>query len=318
MSDDAATPTGLLRTAEFDAFGPWIDEVRAPDDVPPLFRPHPLDLAAATLVLKAPRNIPRRDATPDMNLYDHLLVVAADGLTVLSRTVDVAGREGYAARTVAFADIAGLRDAVSLLDGRLTVLTRDGDPVVVSYNGSARTAVTRLVETLRAATTGDAPSAAGHALRTGAPSGGEPSMSEREVGLVNDFREITRRDPQLRTWAWHERRGVRLRSEASGVVARLAHLVSPMTLQGAVVAGSETVLEVVSRRDWLRRGRGPEHSSGRLVIPWSRIDAVVVRPHPRYAGATSVELRLGSTPVEIVVPTGSDAHGFFAAAAQDN
>ncbi len=317
MSDDAAIANRPLRTAEFDAFGPWIDEVHALDDVPPLFRSHPLDLAAATLALKVPRNIPRRDATPDMNLYDHLVVVAAGGLTVLSRTADDAGREGYAARTVPFADIAALRDVVSLLDGCLTVVTRDGDPVVVSYNGSARAAVTRLVETLRSATTRDAPSAAGRALLAGAPSGGDPSMSEREVGLVNDFHEIVRRDPQLRAWAWHERQGVRLRPEASSVVSRLAHLVSPMTLQGAVVAGSESALEVVSRRDWLRRGRGPEHSSGRLVIPWSRIDAVVVRPHPRYAAATSVALRLGSTHAEVVVPTGSDAQAFFAAAAQD-
>lgn len=317
MSNDAAVANGPLRTAEFDAFGPWIDEVRTPDDVPPLFRPHPLDLAAATLALKVPRNISRRDATPDMNLYDHLIVVAADGLTVLRRTADTAGREGFTARSVPFASVVGLRDVVSLLDGRLEVLVRDGEPVVIPYNGSGRAAVTRLVEKLRAATTSDAPSTVGRALLTGAPSGAEPSMSEREVGLVNDFREITRRDPQLQAWAWHERQGVRPRPEASNVVSRLAHLVSPMTLHGAVVAGSETGLEIVSRREWLRRGRGPEHSSGRLVIPWSRIDALVVRPHARYAAATSVELRLGSANVEVVVPTGSDAHGFFAAGAQD-
>lgn len=34
-----------MSTAEHDAFGPWIDEVRTPSVVPPLYRDHPLDFA---------------------------------------------------------------------------------------------------------------------------------------------------------------------------------------------------------------------------------------------------------------------------------
>ena len=64
---------GTTRVSEYDAFGPWIDEVFAPEDVPRLFRNHALDFDAARLVLKVPRDIVRRDATPDMDLYDYLL-----------------------------------------------------------------------------------------------------------------------------------------------------------------------------------------------------------------------------------------------------
>lgn len=78
-SGDAAS------TPEYDAFGPWVDPVRSAEEVPPLYRDHPVDLAASRLVLKVPRDIARRDATPDMDLYDHLLVLEADALTVLSR-----------------------------------------------------------------------------------------------------------------------------------------------------------------------------------------------------------------------------------------
>jgi len=73
-----------VSTAEFDAFGPWIDEVRTASAVPRLYRDYPLDLDAARLVLKVPRNIARRDALPTMDLYDHLLVVGPHDLTVLS------------------------------------------------------------------------------------------------------------------------------------------------------------------------------------------------------------------------------------------
>ncbi|MCU1433145.1 MAG: hypothetical protein JWP95_2250, partial [Actinotalea sp.] len=54
-------------TAEYDAFGPWILEVRAVDDLPALFSRHPLDLGSARLVLKVPRQIARRDAHAGMD-----------------------------------------------------------------------------------------------------------------------------------------------------------------------------------------------------------------------------------------------------------
>lgn len=124
----------------------------------------------------------------------------------------------------------------------------------------------------------------GRALRGAASPQDGPRLDEREIGLVNDFREIAR------------------------------HLVSPMTLHGAVVAGSDTVLELVGRRSWLRRGRGPEHSSARTVVPLSRIDAISLEDHPRDEGATSVRLHRGAANLDIVVPTGSDAAQLFARA----
>lgn len=58
------------RVSEYDRFGPWIDEVLDLEDVPRLFRSHPVDFDAARLVLKVPRDIARRDANAAMNLYD--------------------------------------------------------------------------------------------------------------------------------------------------------------------------------------------------------------------------------------------------------
>ena len=47
-------------TAEYDAFGPWIDEVTTADEVPRLYRDVAIDFAAAHTVLKFPRPIARR------------------------------------------------------------------------------------------------------------------------------------------------------------------------------------------------------------------------------------------------------------------
>ena len=86
-------------TTEYARFGPWVDEVTTPDDVPRLYRDHPIDLTSTRLVLKVPRNIARRDAHPGMDLYDHLLVLDDARLTVLSRTVTPARRGACAWRT---------------------------------------------------------------------------------------------------------------------------------------------------------------------------------------------------------------------------
>ncbi|WP_258725480.1 hypothetical protein [Cellulomonas sp. NS3] len=347
------TSTGAS-TAEHDAFGPWIDEVRSPQDVPRLFRAHPLDLDAAHLVLKVPRNLSRRDATADMDLYDHLVVLAGDELTVLSRldALSDAGEPpasvddealGYRTWSSRPSDVVAMRDVTSMLDARLDLLTQDGRALTVRYNGSAAEGVQRLVDAVRAAhdgSTGHAGSAAATEGRgpvvltkpaaADGPTGSGPAsptpaqptdpplapsaLGPEDVGLVNAYRELARRLPELRLLALHPRR--RLRPAASDAVAHLLHAVSPATLHGAVVGQDERWLEVLGRRAWLTRGRAPDHSRSRLTVARSAIRGVHAAPHPVYGGVTQVTLTLvlGGPGVELAAPTGSDAERVLLAA----
>lgn len=346
------TGTGTS-TAEYDAFGPWIDEVRSPQDVPRLFRAHPLDLDAAHLVLKVPRNISRRDATADMDLYDHLVVLADDELTVLSRleALNDAGEPpasvhdeavGYRTWASRPTDVVAMRDVTSMLDARLDLLTQDGRALTLRYNGSAAEGVQRLVDAIRAAhdagtahdgrsvqhastapdagtvpvalttsaavarPTGDGP-ASPRTARPSDPSLAPSALGPEDVGLVNSYRELARRLPDLRLLALHPRR--RLRPAASDAVGQVLHAVSPATLQGAVVGQDDRWLEVLGRRAWLTRGRAPDHSRSRLTVARSAIRGVHAAPHPVYGGVTQVTLSLvlGGPGVELAVPTGSDA-----------
>src|SRR5665647_2090229 len=130
----------MSTTAEYDAFGPWIYEVRRPDEVPRLFRSHPLDLDHALLTVKVPREIERRVANPSMDLYDNLLSLGPESITVLSRR----GRE-FDARTVRYGQIQGITEFVDLLDARVT-LHDDDSPVVVRYNASSTDVMSQLVD----------------------------------------------------------------------------------------------------------------------------------------------------------------------------
>lgn len=316
-------------TREFDRFGPWVDPVEDVEDVPRLYRTYPLDLDATRLVLKVPRNIARRDANPGMDLYDHLLVLEQERLTVLSRQVETGrGRRGatvpapgpgYDVRQVPYAQVIAVRDDVDLLDGRLTVRTSDGDSVLVRYNGAARESLGRLVDELRHVTATGTPGRAGAALLAAAPTSpptGRLDLGHDDVGLVSDFEDAARPRPDLVPWAWHGRRVLPAPGHgANGLVQRALHVLSPMTLHGAVLAGDGRTFEVFGRRDQLLRGSKPVHSSSHLVVPLAALDRIDVLPHPRYPQVVLAVLRAGASPTRLAVPVDSPAHRLLAAAA---
>lgn len=299
-------------TTEYDRFGPWVDRVRTREEVPRLYRDHPLDLDAARLVLKVPRDIARRDATPDMDLYDHLLVLDDGGLTVLSRdtTPDRRGRSTgtYAVATVRGAEVVAIHDAVNLLRAALTVHVRSGTTVSFGYNGSARETIAELVEELRALAAGE-PTASGSALLAAARPGElSDVVLPDDVALVSDARKVARTRPELRPVAWHPRRRVTRRGAgAAAVVASVGDALRPTTLHGAVLALDSRTLEVVTRHEWFSRGTTPELSGARLVLPLSAIERFETSEHPRYDDVVTVRVVAGEARVELQLPAGSPA-----------
>ncbi len=201
-------PAPSADTREFDSFGPWVDEVRSAEDLPRLFSDHPLDLGTARLVLKVPRDIARRDATPDMDLYDHVLVVRQERLTVLSRegavtAPDPAARRhaGYDEQDIPVTDIAAVSVVVNLLDGRLVIHTRTGDTLHIGFNGSARTSIDRLVHALTTRTDAAGPGVLGERLLAARPQPGTPSATDlgrQDIALVSDY--VDAAAPTSRPW----------------------------------------------------------------------------------------------------------------------
>jgi hypothetical protein len=314
--------------AEYDRFGPWIDEIVVPEDVPRLFRSYPLDLSATRLVLKVPRGIARRDATAGMDLYDHLVILERDTLTLLSRdaaTVDTGANRaegpGYRALAVALADVVAIGDNLNLLDGRVTISTATGDSITVPYNGSAHDAVTRLVNELRAGAFATAPSqvgrrllAAGNAVVDGAA---VPNPGSADIHLVSRFLELRDDNEGLVVWASHGRRRVSPGATGfEGLVARMSHLASPATIHGVAVLADENALEFLGRRESLVRGRNPDYSSSRLVVPLGVLDRISLSNHSAYPDVTTVTIGAGVWSTDFHVPRDSEAERLFSAAAR--
>lgn len=299
----AGSVAGHPRTEEFDAFGPWVMPVRTPAEVPPLFRTHLPDPTSAEVVLKVPRVIDRRDADPSMHLYDHLLVVDADGLTVLSRQPATPG--GYLSRTLPIDRLLAIEESVDLLDARVTVHAVGAPAITVPYNGSSQDVVAPLIDALRRRWfTAGTPTPVVPARPAPVPS--VLSALHGDLALVTAFRELVTSEPAVVLRGAHPRTVVQPRAEgAAGAIARAWHAVWPMTVQAAIVCSDGREVQVLHRRFWWVRGTRPVTSTARTIVPADRVRTVEVADHPVYAGVRVVRLGLGGITLTMPVPAGS-------------
>jgi hypothetical protein len=284
--------------------------VRSREEIPPLYRGHGFDLASARLVLKLPRNVARRDATPSMDLYDHLVIVDDAALTILSRRPG-----GYDERTIAHEAICAIDYGTDLLDGWITVHCAGegghGRPsaLTLPYVGTSQDVIEGLVSVLRSLyRSGPAPdgqSSTGPA--TGGPSPLPPleqrDLGDQDIALVTRQLALLRAEPQMRLLGCHRRQ--LLAAREGGGLSRLVRLVRPVVLHAAVVCGDGRELQVLHRREWMTRGRHPEYSLACTVLPLLRVDRAGLADDPRNAGVRVLTLHCGATDLELVVPAGS-------------
>ena len=59
--------------SEYDAFGPWIYKITEKNPMPALFFPYYKENNNYLMLIKIPRDIERRKAKPDMDLYDYVI-----------------------------------------------------------------------------------------------------------------------------------------------------------------------------------------------------------------------------------------------------
>lgn len=82
-----ATPEQIR---EYNAFGPWIYEIKHREDMPRCFLPWYNEVDKAPILLKVPVNRDRRDARPGQDLYRAL--VAVDPIRLVLLTLEPTGR----------------------------------------------------------------------------------------------------------------------------------------------------------------------------------------------------------------------------------
>lgn len=276
----------VVTTPEYDAFGPWILPVSSHDQVPPVFRTHPIDFTRAHDVLKVPREIARRDASPRSHLYDSLLVLDHDGIEVLTR-------EGhrFSVRRISRRDVAAVDSGTALLAGWFSVRGTDGSSIDVSFNGSSLPVITDLADRLLGWVADDL---------DGLPVQehlDQDALGYHDVGLVNGYDSLPPEPRRRVTAAFAERMPVAHRPRLHRLMRGDAHL------SGAVMGTDHQHAVVLARSEWVRHTRKPDLSLRRLVIPTDRITDLSAEPHPYLDGVTDLTVHCDRARIPLSVPT---------------
>lgn len=145
----AADPDDLR---EYDRFGPWIDSIREPVDMPRRFRPWWAELSGARYLLKVPRSYDRAQVRPGMDLYESLLAVFPDSLCVLR-----AGRESVQRTDVSLGQVVATCRFANLLLSRWSLLLADGDRFDIEFNTVSRPVIDEVDRYLMARWPSDTP-----------------------------------------------------------------------------------------------------------------------------------------------------------------
>jgi hypothetical protein len=275
-------------TPEYDAFGPWIMSVSSQEQVPPVFRAHPIDFASAHDVLKVPRDIARRDATPRSHLYDFLLILDSGGVEVLARQ-----GHRFSVQRIARDSIAAVDSGTELLAGWLSILGTDGTRIDVGFNGASLPTITAFADRLvgwNDPEFDDAPVL--DALD-------RDTLGYHDVGLVNAYNSLPHHGGTRRvTAAYPETTPISHRSRLSRSVRGEEHV------SGAVVASDDDHAIVLTRAEWVRRSRKPDLSLRRIVIPNRAVTSTSVAPHPFLDDVVDLTVHCGTALLELTVPRG--------------
>ena len=276
----------MERTAEFDAFGPWILAVTSVDDVPRAFRSYPFRFGGEMTIVKVPKDIARRDANPAMHLYDRILIVTHSEFVALDRVDD-----SFHERTVAIADIAIVECGSELLDGWLVVTSVTGETTRLEYNGSSRPVIQNLVDLLVAgATDGKRTTGVSDSMDLDA-------LGAEDTALVNLFRAASRRRP-LAIVATH--RG-QLSRRPRTFLERVKG-VRPL-LSGLVLCENPSELVLLCRRDWEHTSPKRDLSTREIVVLKRHVSLIESSPKAEAEPSAILRISAGESHIEAIIPS---------------
>ncbi len=128
---------------EYDAFGPWVYEIKGEHTMPPLFVKHYKEEEQPLMLIKIPRRIDRRDATPGMNLYDYVIGAFETRLHIFKRV-----RDGVEEKEVSYGNVVAIKNTISMLKGLLLLYMND-ETVTIEYNTVSEPIMMRLIDIIR-------------------------------------------------------------------------------------------------------------------------------------------------------------------------
>jgi len=253
----AANPADLR---EYDAFGPWIEPIRAAEDMPRVFRSHYAEHAGARFLLKVPREEDRADLRPGMDLFAAVVAIHNEGVCVL-RLDDGAVRTQVAD----WRQIVATTYRTELLVARWSLLLDDGTGIHLDHNSASGSGLKPATDYMHACIS--APSSPGWRVKLAAVGVGDAFFA----GTLNRLR----REVPPPVVPIHAERGNRLCLDERG---------RPRLGNGVLVVDAPAELVIVSHGEAMRSKFFPSHGSLVTRVPYERLTSFAVSPPPSRGG----------------------------------
>ena len=246
---------------EYDAYGPWVVEVRDEADMSPRFRAFYAEDSGARLLLKFPRKEERRELRPGMDLYRCVIALHDEGVRFRQL---VTGK--VETQDIPWDRIVAIRCHNDLLLGHWTLLLGDGTEVDQTFNRVASDVMNKATDFVRAHL-----SAPASAETTGQGAPGAIELPANEVFFGSVLNEIERRGPEPATPIHFEPQGaVVLRGDDRSRVAT-----------GVLIIETPGELVLVSRDEAVRDADEASYASNDLFLPFNRMTAFAMdEPEP--------------------------------------
>lgn len=135
--------TDKFIVSEYDAFGPWIYKITEKNPMPSLFFPYYKENNNYLMLIKVPRDIERRKAKPDMDLYDYVIGMYEDYGYILKRN----GKEVEEIKFYYY-EVESVENYRSLLLGKLTIHLQS-NTIIIPYNAVSIEIIFELVKVIR-------------------------------------------------------------------------------------------------------------------------------------------------------------------------
>jgi len=129
--------------SEYDAFGPWIYKITEKNPMPSLFFPYYKENNNYLMLIKTPRDIERRKAKPDMDLYDYVIGMYENYGYILKRN----GKEVEEVKFYYY-EVESIENYRSLLLGKLTIHLKNST-IIITYNAVYMEIIFELVKIIR-------------------------------------------------------------------------------------------------------------------------------------------------------------------------
>jgi hypothetical protein len=172
---------------EYNAFGPWIQEIKGAEDMPPRFDSYWDQCREAARVIKVPYHVERREALPGSNLYEHVMAFGNDGIMLISIEGDSTVR-----RDLAYSRLSSVSLSIELLDGRLAFREAGGPGVKLHFNAVSEPLAREFVDLVRSRCQALSPVRSGEGRMPGPDLVAPPGKND--VFFSNLFREFHSRD----------------------------------------------------------------------------------------------------------------------------